>query len=1282
MKTTAYGPDDVNFQLAKPSKAEALKQKKARLQPGPVQVTKPAVNLPSADEEKASLKKALALYGFEDAPSVSLVASLYGMSTLDHTACSLTEFCRNPLHPGPCKGWKKTLAKVAPGALKAIEEARLAKVKAKQLAKTKAKVAAKNKIHAAPRGGGQATQHPLAKKQMAVGFVEEILNPDKAVDKAAAAKLTKAELTKHAEKRAAMLAKLAAKYAGKEDAKAYKAKIKADILAALQKDNASGATGEDSEYAKLMSALATDLAFAIGDEQIPGDGDGDGKAYEALTEALGPQLRNALLTGDTNEVDATLAKFKAAPLASATQQLKIEKKQAEGGEGAGGAADAIPKKPPNQIKAEAAGKAWMAIAVAVGAKPVGFQEGVVADNIQHALDNGKPVYDSGPMMAKKFVAQKMPNAADLSPKQKKALEDMLAEGVMPHILDGKQGITPLMEQVQAMTPEELSGFINNAAGLEPDLPPGIGKPEDVAEVAATIGAMVGFSISSAMKAGAVAKLKAAYAEGDFEPAALKNQGAFFADELKQSHTPPGLTGPQKAKMTKAIKAEVAAALKSGNKNFKPGGILEAIQKKKELLAAGATGEEANAPILKALGVKTAKPVAPGETPEPEAVADAVKAIAKVVQPQSTAAAHNNAAKNTLAIVKAAQDGGETDPLKAPKVAATIKLGVSTISNEHFVGLDSDQTDAMEKKLKAEMEEMISTGNPKPPTGGVIAAVQKIQNSPNMPLYEADAILAEIADSLSGAPSAPAATSPADIQALAHAGFAYSGLVNKLVGPGATPLPLEALQAAKAKGPKEFAEEVHVAAAHLATDIVKAQIGAMDISSMHLAIAGPVIAAEIKAKMLDPKAKTPMLDGLPGLKAKLIAGASAAATMNGWDADSPMIKGWKEATYEAGLLKLVGEANAGKLDEPSEAVTDALPESPAAPAVVAQAVATAKATKPTAASGPISIGQAEDISHIDTAEKKKMLASFKAGPAPYLESPDKDVFDSLVAVAAAYGSDPKNGPMSLLQAVQVVDEQHSKNLGVANAGMLQAKVQKWLATPVGAEYAKANTVAKPHLVGAIKGTVTLPSGEELPEGVKVQALGGPGPMDSNLKASDFHPHTYKSARDQQSEYMAKSGTGWSAAEIAGLKVYSGSSYHQMNGWLRGEIATISPKLKQDIVNAQAGMRPLQSHHLLLRGTGWAQLPEGFRDPQAVKGLVGKTFADQGLVSSTVAGAKGVFSGAVRMEIEAPAGTMGAFIEDITQVKGENEMLLASGTKFQVISVGGSSPTVIRVRVVSE
>lgn len=57
------------------------------------------------------------------------------LSAPGHEGCRLTEFCRNPLHPGPCKGWKHMLHAVSPGAYHALEKARVEKLNAKRKAK-------------------------------------------------------------------------------------------------------------------------------------------------------------------------------------------------------------------------------------------------------------------------------------------------------------------------------------------------------------------------------------------------------------------------------------------------------------------------------------------------------------------------------------------------------------------------------------------------------------------------------------------------------------------------------------------------------------------------------------------------------------------------------------------------------------------------------------------------------------------------------------------------------------------------------------------------------------------------------------------------------------------------------------------------------------------------------------------------------------------------------------------------------------------------------------------
>lgn len=67
-------------------------------------------------------------------------APLYGLIDIGpevltaHMLCDLLTFCRNPLHPGPCKGWKHSLRAVAPGLHATMERDRLAKVDARRAA--------------------------------------------------------------------------------------------------------------------------------------------------------------------------------------------------------------------------------------------------------------------------------------------------------------------------------------------------------------------------------------------------------------------------------------------------------------------------------------------------------------------------------------------------------------------------------------------------------------------------------------------------------------------------------------------------------------------------------------------------------------------------------------------------------------------------------------------------------------------------------------------------------------------------------------------------------------------------------------------------------------------------------------------------------------------------------------------------------------------------------------------------------------------------------------------
>lgn len=76
-------------------------------------------------------------FGVDLGSPSKLMADVYAAIHQDddaHDTCSLTA-CLNPLHPGPCKGWKGTLFKAAPGAFHALEKAKADKANTARIKK-------------------------------------------------------------------------------------------------------------------------------------------------------------------------------------------------------------------------------------------------------------------------------------------------------------------------------------------------------------------------------------------------------------------------------------------------------------------------------------------------------------------------------------------------------------------------------------------------------------------------------------------------------------------------------------------------------------------------------------------------------------------------------------------------------------------------------------------------------------------------------------------------------------------------------------------------------------------------------------------------------------------------------------------------------------------------------------------------------------------------------------------------------------------------------------------
>jgi hypothetical protein len=165
-------------------------------------------------------------------------------------------------------------------------------------------------------------------------------------------------------------------------------------------------------------------------------------------------------------------------------------------------------------------------------------------------------------------------------------------------------------------------------------------------------------------------------------------------------------------------------------------------------------------------------------------------------------------------------------------------------------------------------------------------------------------------------------------------------------------------------------------------------------------------------------------------------------------------------------------------------------------------------------------------------------------------------------------------------------------------------------------------------------------------------------------------------------MQNAATPWTAAEHSGLRTYTGSSYIDMNGWLRGKYPNSSDSIKKATRNAQAAMRPSTRAMTLWRGTSATQFGLGrSASIDDLKKLIGKKLQDEGFMSTSVGSSAAFSYNPVLLQIEAPAGSQMAFVDAISMNQGENEMLLAAGTKYEVLDVfPRGSQTVVRVRII--
>lgn len=322
-------------------------------------------------------------------------------------------------------------------------------------------------------------------------------------------------------------------------------------------------------------------------------------------------------------------------------------------------------------------------------------------------------------------------------------------------------------------------------------------------------------------------------------------------------------------------------------------------------------------------------------------------------------------------------------------------------------------------------------------------------------------------------------------------------------------------------------------------------------------------------------------------------------------------------------------------------------------------------------------EAGDISGVSAPAKSLVYSTFKGqGSLAYLSSSNEQTYEALVKTQASMKS-AANQDLSLLQILRIIDEEGAKKFKAENGKLFEKKTATWLTTPEGTTYIKKKEKELAEQAEKAAKQAKLKAEAEA-AAKKLMANQPPLPADS----AQYEGWSLdKAKRVSQTWLDAKP---WDAKQKRDLVHYTGSAYTEMNGYLRGLSSGISDRSKTAIEGAKAGMRPTTEPILVRRGTGLNQFQSigvGRGDATAVWGITGKTFKDEGFLS-TSAGGTAAFGGEARLEIECPVGTPMAYVAPISKFPGENEMLLQAGMEYKVLNVRKEGNTfVVRVRVVN-
>lgn len=242
---------------------------------------------------------------------------------------------------------------------------------------------------------------------------------------------------------------------------------------------------------------------------------------------------------------------------------------------------------------------------------------------------------------------------------------------------------------------------------------------------------------------------------------------------------------------------------------------------------------------------------------------------------------------------------------------------------------------------------------------------------------------------------------------------------------------------------------------------------------------------------------------------------------------------------------------------------------------------------------------------------------------------------------------------------------------------RTKIEKWLKTSAGKSHVTSVGGSAPvgSTASKVPGTGVNAPAPTLPSKPAVEFA---TPLPRNLTISDA---------DILQERMDKAWPPpWTMAQRAALKKYTGSAYVEINKCLRQNVGCTPATLKT-VKDIRSAVKPSTDNITVYRSVN----PQGLgihhqtNDPafdKQLQSMVGKEFTDQGVTSTSIR--TGVFSGALKLQIDVPKGAKIAWVKRLSQHDHEDEIVLAPGTKFEILSVE-PHPTqswqrIVKVRIV--